>query len=50
MLSIKDISKYDYFVLNEKDGNTQGAAAILESSGFTRFAESEGCVVIYKKN
>ena len=50
VLSIKDISKYDYFVLNEKDGNTQGAAAILESSGFTRFAESEGCVVIYKKN
>ncbi len=36
--------------LNEKDGNTQGAAAILESSGYKRFAESEGCVVIYKKN
>ena len=49
VLSIKDINKYDYFVLNEKDGNTQGAVAILESNGFTRFAESEGCVVIYKK-
>lgn len=50
VLSIKDMDRYDYFVLNEKDGNSQGAAAILESSGFTRFAESEGCVVIYKKN
>lgn len=50
VLSIKDMMKYDYFVLDEKDGNTQGVIAILESSGFTRFAESEGCVVIYKKN
>ncbi|MBR6488403.1 MAG: DUF2079 domain-containing protein [Clostridiales bacterium] len=50
VLSIKDIMKYDYFVLDEKDGNTQGVIAILESSGFTRFAESEGCVIIYKKN
>ena len=50
VLKINDMKKYDYFVLNEKDGNTQGAIAILESSGFTRFAESEGCVVIYKKN
>ena len=50
VLSIKDIGKYDYFVFNEKDGNTQGAIAILESSGYTRYAESEGCVVIYKKN
>lgn len=49
VLTIKDAERYDYFVLNEKDGNTQGAVAILESSGFTRFAESEGCVVIYKK-
>ena len=50
VLSIKDMMRYDYFVLDEKDGNTQGVIAILESSGFTRFAESEGCVVIYKKN
>ena len=50
MLSIKDIGKYDYFVFNEKDGNMQGAIAILESSGYTRYAESEGCVVIYNKN
>ncbi len=50
VLSIKDMDRYDYFVLNEKDGNTQGAAAILESSGYKRFAESEGCVVIYKKD
>ena len=49
ILSINDMNKYDYFVLNEKDGSTQGISAILESSGFTRFAESEGCVVIYKK-
>lgn len=49
VLSIKDISKYDYFVFNEKDGNTQGAIAILESSGYKRFAESEGCVIIYSR-
>lgn len=49
VLSIKDMDRYDYFVMNEKDGNTAGTAAILESSGFTRFAESEGAVIIYKK-
>lgn len=50
VLSIKDIDRYDYFVMNAKDGNMSGTVAILESSGFTRFAESECCVIIYKKN
>ena len=49
VLSIKEMNRYDYFVLNEKDGNTPGIISILESSGFRRFAESEGCVVIYSR-
>lgn len=49
VLMIKDKDKYDYFVLNEKDGNTAGIISILESSGFTRFAGYEGAVIIYKK-
>ena len=49
VLMVKDKEKYDYFVLNEKDGNTAGIISILESSGFTRFAGCEGAVVIYKK-
>ena len=49
VLMVKDKEKYDYFVLNENDGNTDGIASILESSGFTRFAECKGAVIIYKK-
>ncbi|MBO4450217.1 MAG: DUF2079 domain-containing protein [Clostridiales bacterium] len=49
VLSINDVNRYDYFVLNEKDGATPGISAILEASGYKRFAESEGCVLIYKK-
>ena len=49
VLSIKDVNRYDYYVLNEKDGNTKGIISILETSGYSRFAESEGCVIIYKK-
>ena len=47
--AIKDVNRYDYYVLNEKDGNTKGAIAILETNGYKLFAESEGCVIIYKK-
>ena len=46
---IKDMDRYEYFVLEETDGNTPGAIAILEANGFELFAESGGRVVIYKK-
>ena len=47
--AIKDMDKYDYFVLDAKDGNTRGAIAILESNGFKLFAECKDHIVIYKK-
>ena len=47
--AIKDMNKYDYFVLDAKDGNTRGAIAILESNGFKLFAECKDHIVIYKK-
>ena len=47
--AIKDMNKYDYFVLDAKDGNTRGAIAILESNGYTLFAECKDYIVIYKK-
>lgn len=50
VLMIKDKDKYDYYVLDGNNGNTQGIISILESSGYTRFAESQGAVIIYKKN
>lgn len=46
---IKDINKYDYYVLSRNDGNTPGTIAILEANGFVLFAESENYVVIYRK-
>ena len=46
---IKDMNRYDYFVLNAKDGNTRGAVAILESNGYKLFAECKDHLLIYKK-
>lgn len=48
--SIKNMNRYDYYVFNKKDGNTEGAIAILEAGGFEFFAESEDSVVIYKRS
>lgn len=50
VLSIVDMKKYDYFVLNENDGNTLGVSVILESSGYTRSSASGNGVIIYKKD
>lgn len=47
--SIKDMDNFDYFVLDARDGNTQGAIAILEAGGYKFYAESGNAVIIYKK-
>ena len=47
--AIKDMNNFEYFVLDAKDGNTQGAVAILESCGFEFYAESGDSVLIYRK-
>ena len=49
VVMIKDINKYDFFVLNTQDGNTEDMVTLLKASGFTLFAESGGRILIYRK-
>ena len=49
VVMIKDINKYDFFVLNTQDGNTEDMVTLLKASGFTLFAESGGRILIYQK-
>lgn len=49
VVSIKDVNKYDFFVLNMNNGNTKDMASILEASGYKLFAESDGSILIYRK-
>lgn len=48
IIGIKDMGKYDFYVLSYGDGRTYSAIPYLESAGFTVFADCEGAVVIYE--
>ena len=44
---LKDIQRYDFYVMSWGDGNTSIAMPYLEEAGFVPYAETEDYVVIY---
>lgn len=44
---LKDIQRYDFYVMSHGDGNTAIAVPYLEEAGFVPFATTENYVIIY---
>lgn len=44
---LKDVQRYDFYVMSRGDENTAAAIPYLEELGFTPYAETENYVIIY---
>lgn len=47
IVGLKDMWKYDFYVMHQADPNTQNAIPYLEAAGYTVFAKCEDTLIIY---